>query len=170
MWQKSVNRLWNFAVKHINKLLHLTNKWLGCANSGRGVNASIWIKGEMLKLKIGLSKNIAEACQCQPLKLVNINYISNKWLFQLKVGHEGHTKNYYREKLYKLSFYFRYLNQYQPSSELLLTKYRNQIRNEIFDSITKFPWTIYQLLQNNSPCREYAKPLEPFLIVSGFTF
>ena len=144
MWQKSVNRLWNFAVKHINKLLHLTNKWQGCANSGRGVNASIWIKEEMLKL--------------------------NKWLFQLKVGHDSHTKNYYKEKLYKLSFYFRYLHQYQPSSELLLTKYRNQIRNEIFDSITKFLWRIYQLLQNNSPCLEYAKPLEPFLVVSGFTF
>ena len=126
-----------------------------------GVSASMWIKEEIRKLKIDLSKNIAQKY---------INYVLNKWLFQLKVGHDSHTKNYYKEKLYKLSFYFRYLHQYQPSSELLLTKYRNQIPNEIFDSIAKFPWTIYQLLQNNSPCREYAKPLEPFLVVSGFTF
>ena len=134
------------------------------------MNASIWIKEEMLELKIDLSKNIAQTYQCQLCELVNINHILNKWLFQLKVGNNSNTKNYYKEKLYKLSFYFRYLHQYQPSSELLLTKYRNQIPNDIFDSIAKFPWTIYQLLQNNSPCREYAKPLEPFLVVSGFKF
>ena len=36
-------------------------------------------------------------------------------LTQLKVGHDSHTKNYYKKKLYKFSIYSRYLHQCQPS-------------------------------------------------------
>ena len=80
-------------------MTNMTNKWQGCADSGRGMNATIYIKEEMPRLKIDPFKNIAETYQCELQKLVNINYILNKRLFQLKVGHDNHTKNYYKEKL-----------------------------------------------------------------------
>ena len=68
----------------------------------------------MLKLKTDASANIAQTLEISKYQLYFKQTV-------ISVGHGSDIKNHDKEKLYKLSIYLRYLHQYQPFSELLLT-------------------------------------------------